>query len=57
MSVAPDKEGGGAVATEKISGDFLAKAFQGDYSNIGKWMKETRVLVKEVRNRWYALQL
>ncbi|KAL9189905.1 hypothetical protein ACHAXT_009580 [Thalassiosira profunda] len=47
VSVAPDKEVEGALI-EKISGDFLSKAFKGDYSNIGKWMKEMRVLVKDV---------
>ena len=32
-----------------ISGLFLAKAFEGDYSNIGKWIKEMNELVLEVR--------
>lgn len=44
VSCAKDKVVEGA---ETISGEFLAKAFEGDYSNIGKWMKEMNVLVKE----------
>lgn len=31
---------------QKISGTFLAKAYEGDYSNMGKWVKETKELVK-----------
>jgi hypothetical protein len=37
------------VTVEKISGDFLAKAFEGDYSNIGKWVKEVEKLLPAVR--------
>ena len=31
---------------EKISGTFLAKAYEGDYSNMGKWVKETKEIVR-----------
>lgn len=33
---------------EKISGTFLAKAFEGEYSNMGNWAREMQVLVKEM---------
>ena len=46
LSVAKDDVEGATV--EKISGDFLAKAFEGDYSNIGTWVKEMKALLKEV---------
>jgi hypothetical protein len=47
VSVAPQEVNGAAV--EKISGDFLAKVFEGDYSNIGKWVNEVENLVPSVR--------
>ncbi|KAL7432904.1 hypothetical protein ACHAXH_001918 [Discostella pseudostelligera] len=34
------------VEVQKISGTFLAKAYEGDYSNMGKWATETKELVK-----------
>ncbi|KAL7477404.1 hypothetical protein ACHAW6_003208 [Cyclotella cf. meneghiniana] len=48
VSVATQEVKGAAV--EKISGDFLAKVFEGDYSNIGKWVKEVEKLVPSVRD-------
>ncbi|KAL7474586.1 hypothetical protein ACHAW6_000558, partial [Cyclotella cf. meneghiniana] len=48
VSVATQEVNGAAV--EKISGDFLAKVFEGDYSNIGKWVKEVEKLVPSVRD-------
>jgi len=32
--------------TERISGTFLTKVFEGSYSNIGKWVKEMKEFVK-----------
>ena len=32
-----------------ISGRYLAKAFEGDYSNMGKWVQEINELVVEVK--------
>jgi hypothetical protein len=40
LSLAPEKVKGATVV--KISGDFLAKALEGDYSNISKWVKEVK---------------
>ena len=34
---------------EKISGSFVAKAYEGDYSNMGKWANEVQELVVKVR--------
>jgi hypothetical protein len=34
---------------EKISGSFVAKAYEGEYSNMGKWAKEVQELVVKVR--------
>eukprot|EP00804_Cyclotella_cryptica_P013143 CCRYP_019645-RA/>CCRYP_019645-RA protein AED:0.02 eAED:0.06 QI:0/0/0.5/1/1/1/2/2912/186 len=48
VSVATEEVKGAAV--EKISGDFLAKVFEGDYSNIGKWVKEVELLLPSVRD-------
>jgi hypothetical protein len=48
VSVASQEVKGAAV--EKISGYFLAKVFEGDYSNIGKWVKEVEKLVPSVRD-------
>ncbi|KAL3791767.1 hypothetical protein ACHAWO_012975 [Cyclotella atomus] len=47
VSVATAKVEGATVET--ISGDFLAKAFEGDYSNIRKWVKEMKTLLPKVR--------
>jgi hypothetical protein len=47
VSIAGDEVEGANV--EKISGDFLAKAFEGDYSNIGKWIKEMDKLLPQVK--------
>lgn len=30
---------------EKMSGDFLGKVFEGEYSNVGKWTKEVEKLL------------
>ena len=46
VSVAKEEVEGAEV--EKISGVFMAKAFEGDYSNIGNWVKEMKELVKEI---------
>ena len=35
---------------EKMSGDFLGKVFEGEYSNMGKWVKEVEKLLPIVRN-------
>ena len=37
------------ATVESISGSFLGKSFQGDYSNIGKWMKEVEKIVPKER--------
>jgi len=50
LSVAEDKEVEGAEV-EKISGTFLAKSFEGDYSNMGKWIKEMETLLKETATK------
>ena len=34
---------------EKISGIFLAKVFEGEYRDIGKWVDEMKDIVKEKR--------
>jgi hypothetical protein len=47
MSVAKEEVEGAAV--EKISGVFVAKAFQGDYSKMGGWAKEMEELVSQVK--------
>ena len=47
VSVATEKVKGATVV--KISDDFLAKAFEGDYSNSGKWVKEVKKIVAEAR--------
>ena len=47
VSVATEKVKGATVV--KISGDFLTKAFEGDYSNIGKWVKEVKKILAEAR--------
>ncbi len=47
VSVATEKVKGATVV--KISGDFLAKALEGDYSNISKWVKEVKKIVAEAR--------
>ena len=49
MSVA--KEGVEGVKVEEISGVFMAKAFEGYYTNMGKWVKEMKGLVKETLDR------
>jgi len=45
VSVAKEEVDGAEV--EKISGTFLSKAFEGDYSNMGKWVEEMKGLVAE----------
>mmetsp|Transcript_25966 Transcript_25966/g.54847 ORF Transcript_25966/g.54847 Transcript_25966/m.54847 type:complete len:185 (-) Transcript_25966:229-783(-) len=47
VTIANDKEVEGENI-EKISGSFLAKAFEGDYSNMGNWAREMQSLVKEI---------
>ena len=47
VSVATEKVKGATVV--KISGDFLTKEFEGDYSNIGKWVKEVKKILAEAR--------
>lgn len=43
--------------TEKISGTFLSKVFEGPYKNAGKWAKEMKNYVqskgKELRNMYF----
>ena len=34
-----------------IPGLFPAKAYEGDYSNMGKWVQEIKALVAEVRRK------
>ena len=46
--VSTSKECVEGAEVKMISGSFLAKAFEGDYSNIGKWVKEMNELVLEV---------
>ena len=46
--VSTSKECVEGAEVKMISGSFLAKAFEGDYSNIGKWAKEMNALVLEV---------
>ena len=50
VTVTKDKDVEGAQI-EKISGTFLAKAFEGDYSNMGNWAREMQVLVKEITEK------
>ena len=47
--IAVGKEVQGAKM-KKISGTFLTKVFEGSYSNLGKWVKETKEYVKS-KNR------
>lgn len=51
--VSADADGGGALEeggdVERISGEFVARAFEGDYSNSSKWVAEMQELVREVR--------
>ena len=35
-----------AATMEKLSGNFIAKAFEGPYSNCGKWAKEIQQYAK-----------
>lgn len=46
--VSTSKECVEEAEVKMISESFLAKAFEGDYSNIGKWVKEMNELVLEV---------
>ena len=46
--VSASKECVEGAEVKMISGSFLAKVFEGDYSNIGKWAKEMNALVLEV---------
>ena len=46
--VSTSKEYVEGAEVKMISGSFLAKAFEGDYSNIGKWVKEMNALILEV---------
>ena len=48
VTTSKDQDVGGAKV-EKISGSFVAKAYEGDYSNMGKWAKEVKELVVKVR--------
>lgn len=43
--IAVDKEVPGAKMVN-ISGNFLTKVFEGEYKNMGKWIKETKGFVK-----------
>ena len=43
--IAIDEETIGAKM-EKISGTFLAKVFEGEYKNMGKWVKEMESYVE-----------
>ena len=45
LSVEKDDVEGAEI--EKISGSFLAKVFQGEYSNMGKWANEMKEIVRE----------
>lgn len=47
VSVSTDKVEGATI--KKISGHFVGKAFEGDYSNIGKWVKEVEKLLPGVK--------
>ena len=47
VSTAKEKVEGAIV--EKISGSFFGKSFEGDYSNIGKWLKEVEKIVPKQR--------
>ncbi|MBI2968532.1 MAG: hypothetical protein HYY40_12080 [Bacteroidetes bacterium] len=44
LLIAVDKEVPGAQ-TEKISGKFISKAFEGHYSNAGKWAREMKQFI------------
>jgi hypothetical protein len=47
--VSTSKEHVEGAEVTMISGLYLAKAFEGDYSNMGKWLQEINDLVKKVR--------
>jgi hypothetical protein len=47
--VSTSKETVEGAEVTMISGLYIAKAFEGDYSNMGKWLREIKELVKEVR--------
>ena len=44
--VSTTKEDIPGAQVKKISGTFLAKAYEGEYSNMGKWVKETKEIVR-----------
>ena len=48
--VSVDTETVDNATVEKISGDFLGKVFEGEYSNMGTWVKEVEKLLPKVRN-------
>ena len=55
VSTSKDQDVEGAKVA-KISGSFVAKAYEGEYSNMGKWAKEVQELVVKVRQDMTSLE-